>query len=253
MPKMTKKIKYSVVVPAFNEAVVIEDSLDKLAKSLKSDKKRFALTELIVVAAYSADNTAKLASSKKNLFAHFKLIEPGNKVGKGRDVREGMLAAKGDYILFLDADMATPPHHIKDAFDVLEDSGSDLIIANRPLSKIHNTFGRRAKSVLSVWLIRILATPGINDTQCGFKAFRCDVAHKLFGPLETMGWGFDIELLVRARVLKYKIALLEINDWFDPKEDNMGLVGENVFQTYIRTLKELFIISYKRVTGYYKK
>jgi dolichyl-phosphate beta-glucosyltransferase len=253
MPKMTNKIKYSVVVPAFNEAVVIEDSLDKLAKSLKSDNKRFALTELIVVAADSNDNTPELVMSKKNLFAYFNLIKPGKKVGKGRDVKEGILAAKGDYILFLDADMATPPHHIKDAFDKLEDSGADLLIADRPLSKIHNTFTRRAKSVLSVWLIRILATPGINDTQCGFKAFRHDAARKLFEPLETLGWGFDIELLVRARALQYKIVLLKIDDWFDPKEDNMGLVGENVFQTYIRTLKELFIISYKRTTGYYKK
>lgn len=253
MPKMTNKIKYSVVVPAFNEAVVIEDSLDKLAKSLKSDKNRFGLTQLIVVAANSGDNTVELVLGKKNLFAHFKLIEPGKKVGKGRDVREGILAAKGNYILFLDADMATPPHHIKEAFDKLEDSGADLLIANRPLSKIHNSFTRRAKSLMSVWLIRIFATPGINDTQCGFKAFRREVAHKLFEPLETLGWGFDIEILVRARALNYKIVLLKIDDWFDPKEDSMGLVGENIFQTYFRTLKELFIVSYKRLIGYYKK
>jgi glycosyltransferase involved in cell wall biosynthesis len=250
---MTKIISYSVVVPAFAEEVIIENSLNQLASCLMADSDRFDKTEVVVVAADAGDKTAELSKKHQNRFRHFKLIEPGQKVGKGRDVREGVLNASGDYVLFLDADMATPPHHIKEAFDVLEKTGSDMLIAERPLTKIHNTFSRRAKSVLSVWLIRLLATPGFSDTQCGFKAFKKEAAQTLFKPLETKGWGFDIELLARARVLKYEIAVLKINDWYDPKEDSMGLVGENVLQTYFRTLKELLIIAYKRATGYYKK
>lgn len=249
---MKRDIKYSVVIPAFSEAPIIVENLKIVAKCLKADKKRYALTEVVVSAADSNDNTAELANGQKDLFVAFQLIKPGPKVGKGRDVRDGVLAAKGDIILFLDADMATPPHHIKDAFDLMEKTGAEMLIADRPLSKIHNSWSRRFKSVLSNLLIRMLATPGINDTQCGFKAFTRPAAKKLFEPLETLGWGFDIELIVRARKLKYTIVTLPINDWFDPKEDNQGLVGETPMQTYIRTLKELFIIFFRRINGHYK-
>jgi dolichyl-phosphate beta-glucosyltransferase len=250
---MVKNIKYSVVVPAYAEAPIIEESLNKLAKALKSDKERYDITELVVVAADGPDNTAELAQKHSADFSYFKLIKPGPKVGKGRDVRVGILAAQGEYILFLDADMASPPTHIKEAFDKIETAGADLLIADRPLSKIHNTFGRRAKSVLSNLLIRVLATPGIKDTQCGFKAFKREAAIKLFEPLETLRWGFDIEILVRARTYKYKIITLRINDWFDPKEDNMGLVGESGLHASINTLKELSKISLKRFNGYYRQ
>jgi len=250
---MQDKIQYSVVIPAYCEALVIEDSLKRVAKALEEDSKRFARTELVVVAAEGGDDTVELVQKNSHLFSHFNLIEPGKKVGKGRDVREGMLAAKGEYILFLDADLATPPRHIKEAFNILETTDADVVIADRPLNKIHNTVSRRIKSIGSNLLIRILATPGIRDTQCGFKAFKSGVAVKLFEPLETLGWGFDVEILVRAKSLGYKIEILRINDWFDPKEDNMGLVGESNLHAYIRTLKELFAISYKRLTGKYKK
>jgi dolichyl-phosphate beta-glucosyltransferase len=164
-----------------------------------------------------------------------------------------MLAAQGDYILFMDADLATPPGHIKAAFDKLEETNADLLVADRPLSKIHNNLSRRIKSVLSNLLIRLLATPGIQDTQCGFKAFRGEAARNLFQPLETLGWGFDVEILVRARALGYKIVFLRINDWYDPKENSLGLAGESSIHAYARTMLELFKISLKRLWGYYKQ
>ena len=114
-------------------------------------------------------------------------------------------------MFYLDADLATPAEHIKEAFDKMEETGADILIANRILYKIHNTWSRRIKSVGSNLLIRTLATPDINDTQCGFKAFKKDVAKKLFEPLETLGWGFDVEILVRAKALGYR-SLLKINN-----------------------------------------
>lgn len=251
--EMPDKIKYSVVIPAFCEATIIVDSLKRVAKALRTDKKRFKSIELVVVAADGNDNTAELAQGQSQSFSFFKLVKPGKKIGKGRDVRAGILASKGDYILFLDADLATPPSHIKEALDMLEETGADLLIASRPLTKIHNTWSRRVKSIGSNLLVRILATPDIKDTQCGFKAFKKEIAHKLFEPLETLGWGFDVEILVRAKALGYKIARLRIDDWFDPKEDNMGLVGESQLHAYMHTLQELFTISFKHFTGYYKK
>lgn len=249
---MTKNIKYSVIVPAYSEAMVIESSLKALAKELKADTKRFLKTEVIVVTAESQDNTVELAKKQAKLFSYFNMVEPGKKVGKGRDVREGILAAKGEYMLFLDADMATPPHYIPNAFSILENN-ADIVIGIRPLTKIHNTFIRRLRSVVSNIMIQVLAVPGISDTQCGFKGFKADVAMQLFKPLETLAWGFDIEILARARVAKYKIAKIKIIDWFDPKIGKMNLVGESDIHADFKTLFELIAIFFKRLTGYYKK
>jgi dolichyl-phosphate beta-glucosyltransferase len=248
---MTKTIKYSVVVPAYSEAMVIQDSLKLLSKALKADKKRFLQTEIIVVVADSPDGTAELAKKQANLFSYFSLVEPGKKVGKGRDVRAGILAAKGEYVVFLDADMATSPEYISKAFSILE-SSADIVIGIRPLARVHNTFFRRLRSVVSNIMIQVLAVPGISDTQCGFKAFKINIAKKLFIPLETMAWGFDIEILARARAAHYKIKKIRITDWFDPKIGKMGLVGESEIHANLNTLKELLIISWKKLTGQYK-
>lgn len=249
---MKNNIIYSVIVPAFKEEVVIEDSLHKLSKALKEDTKRYNFTELVVVASDGGDSTAKIAKRHAHLFKHFKLIEPGKKVGKGRDVRSGMLAASGQYRLFTDADLATPARHISHAFHILE-QGSDVVIGVRPLKRIHNSLSRRVRSVLSNMLIRFLAVPGINDTQCGFKGFTKNAAVSLFEPLETLKWGFDIEILVRARSKRYSIATMTITDWFDPKIGSLGLGGESDWQANYNTLKELFNIFIKRINGYYKK
>jgi dolichyl-phosphate beta-glucosyltransferase len=250
---MQKSIRYSVVVPAYSEATVIEISLKKLATALKLDKIRFNETEVLVVTADSSDGTAALAKGQANLFNSFRLIEPGKKVGKGRDVRVGILASSGDYVLFTDADMATPPHYIAKAFDILENGTDvDIVIGVRPLARVHNTFFRKLRSVVSNIMIEVLAVPGISDTQCGFKAFRADVAKKLFEPLETKAWGFDIEILARARSVHYEIKKIIISDWFDPKIGKMGLAGESEIHANLNTLKELLFIAFKRLKGHYR-
>jgi dolichyl-phosphate beta-glucosyltransferase len=245
--------KYTIVMPAYREEVVIESSLVALCNQLKKDGLH-AETELVVVTADpDSDKTAKIAKAHGKNFAYFSLIAPPTKVGKGRDVRLGMLAAKGEYILFTDADMATPPAHIAPAVRKLETNKADVVIGVRPLKRVHNSLSRRLRSVASNGLIRILAVPGVPDTQCGFKAFTRESAHRLFEPLETTQWGFDIEILVRARSAGYKIVTMEMSDWHDPKIGVMGLAGESDSQANWSTLKELLSVSKKRFTGYYKR
>lgn len=243
--------KYSIVIPAYNEAAIIEKSLVALADYIHKDGNLCNHTEVIVVTADSTDGTEKLVSANSNLFDSFKLVRPGKKVGKGRDVRAGILEATGDYVIFTDADLATPLHHLAKAFSLLE-KGSDIVIGVRPLSKVHNNWTRRLRSVLSNTLIKIVAVPGISDTQCGFKGFKGKVARALFEPLETMAWGFDIEILARARARGYIISKLRINDWFDPKIGKMGLAGESDLHANWNTLKELIQIGFKRLGGRYK-
>ncbi len=252
---MSSKItpKFTIVVPAFREAAVIESSLTNLCNQLKADKIWGEIEVIVVTSDPTSDKTAKIAATFSDKFRVFQLITPEHKVGKGRDVRLGILAAKGDFIIFTDADMATPPVHIAKMLKKLESKKADVVIGIRPLKRVHNSFSRRLRSVVSNGLIQVVAVPGVSDTQCGFKGFSKDAAHKLFEPLETMHWGFDIEILVRARSAGYKIATMQISDWHDPKIGVMGLAGESDTQANLNTLKELQAIVKKRLTGYYKQ
>jgi dolichyl-phosphate beta-glucosyltransferase len=233
-------VKYSIVIPAYKEAKIIKSSLLKLEEFLYSSK-TFDETEVIVVAAES-DETAEIVKSMSSKFKSLVLVEPGNKVGKGRDVRLGVLKAKGEFVLFTDADLATPAHHIVDAWRSLED-GADIVIGTRNLAKIHRGY-RVPLSVVANWLTRLLVLPGLTDTQCGFKAFSSDATKACFDDLETMGWGFDFEILVRARQNKLRITQLPIPDWDDPKLAE-GLAGESGITATIDTLKELYRVRRK--------
>ena len=242
-------IRYSIIVPALEEEAVIGWTLDRLAIYLLSCD-ALEETEVIVVTADSKDNTAKIVKDRKSHFDHFQFIEPGPKVGKGRDVQAGIMAARGDYILFTDADLATPEWHIMPAFKVLEE-GSDIVIGVRNLRTIHHGY-RVLISLGANLLTRLMVLPSVPDTQCGFKAFTKQSAHDIFEKLTVMGWGFDIEVLVIARKLKLQLKKMPIRDWHDPKIDN-GLVGESSWKASVRTLKELIQIRKNRKQGIYDK
>lgn len=239
----------SIIIPALGEESVIESTLiavrDYLLNSGLFDK-----TEIIIVAADGGDNTAAIAKEYQKKLPGFTLIEPGAKVGKGRDVRLGMQKASGKYILFMDADLATPLHHIDRALEKLE-QGAQLTIGVRNLRKIHSGY-RSLVSLFGNALTRILIAPSIPDTQCGFKAFTHDAAKRIFEVQKIDGWGFDMEVLALAKKWKYPVQKIHIHDWHDPKIGQQGLVGESGFQAVKNTLKELFKIRLNLLRGAYE-
>lgn len=244
---MAMSIKLTIVVPAYHESDRIEQSLKDLAAAIKQylDPRS---TEVIVVSADNDDPTAQIAEANAKLFDHFSVIRPGARVGKGRDVRLGILAGKGEYRMFMDADMATPLHHLEQIKSFIE-AGGALSIGTRPLASIHTGFRKYVSEIGNI-LVRSLLTPGISDSQCGFKVFRADVAEAIFPKLTIMGWGFDMELLTIARIHKYKIDTMEIPDWHDPKED--GLTGDSSLKVTLDTGVELLKILTNRLRRRYK-
>jgi dolichyl-phosphate beta-glucosyltransferase len=232
---------YSIVIPAFSEEAVIEESLNHVHDFLVTSE-LMNDTEVIVVAAESSDRTAHIAKELSPKFTFFQLLEPGKKVGKGRDVREGILAARGDFVVFTDADLATPIHHVFHVFEALKQN-DDVVIGVRDLSKIHTGY-RSLLSRGSNILTRVVILPGISDTQCGFKGFRKETAQKIFSRSIINGWSFDIEVLKLARKLGHKIREVKIDDWDDPKLD-AGMVGENPVIAISRSLFELFEIRFR--------
>lgn len=235
----------SIIIPAYQEAGRIERTLDQLAAFLHSE--RLEDTEVIVAVAASSDGTADLATAKRSLFSRFRVIHTGPQIGKGRDVRSGVLEAKGKFRLFMDADLATPLHHIQEILPLLE-QGADVVIAVRNLTQTH-TGMRLLISNGGNWLVRSVLLPGIKDTQCGFKAFTAEAAEELFCRQTILGWGFDMEILAIARMYKMRIDQVEVRDWSDQPNSTFE---DAVAGAAMVTLGELVMILYRRWTGGYR-
>jgi glycosyltransferase involved in cell wall biosynthesis len=224
------------VIPAYREARYLAASLAAV-RAFLDDAGWLGDTELVVVTADAPDDTVAIARRELARFPHHRHVQPGPKVGKGRDVRCGMLAATGELVMFMDADLATPLHHVPRMVAMLR-GDSDVVIGCRQLATMHDRWSRKISSQLANLVVRWALVPGVPDTQCGFKGFRRAVARALFEPLATTGWGFDFEVLARAAALGVRVAQLAIPDWHDPKGDD-GLVGEPPWRARLRTLGEL--------------
>lgn len=240
----------SIVIPAYQEAAIIESSLDSLADYL--DRHPFQSVEIVVVVANSPDGTARLARGKAHKFDRLRVVEPGSRVGKGRDTRYGMLEATGRYRVYMDADLATPLHHLEDVRRAIQER-AHIAIAVRNLLSIHDGFGRKLMSKGANWAAQILVVPGIKDTQCGFKLFSAEAAEAIFTRQTMLKWSFDMELLGIARYLKYDITTFEAPDWHDPKEAAMGLVGDSIYRIVLNGLMDPFKIRWNIWAGRYRK
>lgn len=243
-------IDFSIVIPAYMESAHIADTLDRLAAFLST--RDYGEVEVVVVVAESPDGTARIAQSRAHLFRHFILVEPGLRVGKGRDVRAGVLASHGRYRLFMDADLATPLDHLDDAWRALG-NGAPVVIAVRDLWRIHEGFLRKCVSQFGNWMAQLVLLPGIKDSQCGFKGFEASAAVAIFERMTMTGWSFDAEVLKIARLLGYQIATFEAPDWTDPKDANMGLVGDSPLHAAVKTLQDLFVIRARALRGVYRQ
>lgn len=244
-------IDLSIIIPAYMEAEVIESTLRNLAAFLAT--REYGEVEVVVVVPDSSDGTADLAAGQSHLFKHFRIVKPGPRVGKGRDVRAGIFEAKGKYKLFMDADLATPLHHIDEVKTHIMDTHAPVGIAIRDLVSTHKTFIRKIMTRGGNLLIQLLLLPGLKDTQCGFKVFESNAADEIFSRMTILGWGFDIEILAIARMLGYHITTFETPDWRDPKADDEGLTGDSASKAAMSTLRDLAVVRLRMWAGRYRK
>jgi dolichyl-phosphate beta-glucosyltransferase len=244
MPDRINNIKLSVIIPARNEDTRIESTLVNTAKYL--DKQDYAW-EILVIDNSSTDKTGekveKLAEGKvKNL----RLVETNDNRGKGAAVQRGVFEANGEYVMFMDADNATPISEIEKFWPYLE-KGIEVVIGDRYMDekkKAKQPWYRTILSRGSNLLIQIVLGHHFNDTQAGFKAFNAEAAKKMFKKQTIFGWAFDMELFAIALKFRYRIQAVPII------RDQTG--GSSVPATaFIQSLRDLFIIKWRSLTGRY--
>jgi dolichyl-phosphate beta-glucosyltransferase len=195
----------SIVVPAYNEAERLGPTIARIVAWCRAQRPSF---ELIVVDDGSTDATAAIARDAAAATPEVTAIGLGHNRGKGAAVRAGVLAARGERVLFSDADLATPIEELG-KLDAALDAGADIAIASRALPgadiKVRQHPGRELMGRTFNAIVRLVAIGGIADTQCGFKLFRRAAAHDLFARATVDGFAFDVEILWLARE-RYRVS-----------------------------------------------
>jgi len=201
----------SIIIPAYNEVQRLPAALEQASAFLKQQTFSY---EIIVVENGSSDRTFEIAQAMTEHITNLHVIHEPLR-GKGRAVKTGMLAARGDYRFICDADLSMPIEEVS-RFLPPQLTGVPIAIASREApgaARYDEPHYRHVVGRAFNWLVRLMLLPGLNDTQCGFKCFTADAAERIF-PLVTIdGWTFDVEALFIARRLGLEIREVGI-PWY---------------------------------------
>jgi len=199
----------SIVVPAYNEAKRIGRTLGILQEYLESNGWN---AEVIVVNDGSSDETAQVVEAHCSRWGALQLIHNGGNLGKGYSVRNGALAAKGDIILFTDADLSAPIAEAPKLIEPIRHGECDVTFGSRAVDRsligVHQSSFRETSGRIFNLFVQGLTGLPFKDTQCGFKAFRRSTAVPVFECQTIFGFGFDPEILYIAK--KRGLRLREI-------------------------------------------
>ncbi len=208
----------SIVVPAYNEAQRLPATLTRMRAYLDGRDEPY---EVLVVDDGSSDGTLALARKAAEDWPQLQVLSLAQNTGKGAAVRLGMLTAKGEHRVFSDADLSTPIEQVEELRARLTGNCA-VAIASRALPEsqidVHQPGRREVMGRTYNRLLRLSALRGLHDTQCGFKAFTADAAVACFEPLRTLRFGFDAEVLLRARRLGWTVAEVPVR--WEHKEDS---------------------------------
>lgn len=234
----------SIVIPALNEAGRLPSTLDRLYEYLRQQEFTW---EIIVVSNGSTDGTERVVQEAATRIPNLDLVTLRQR-GKGTASRFGALRSRGEIVFLCDADLSMPPDNLARFIEGLKTA--DIVAGSREAvgaRRYNEPSYRHVMGRVFNTLVRLLAVPGVHDTQCGFKAFRRDAADELFDRQMITGFGFDVELLYLARKYGYRVTELGIEWYFNddtrvrPGADTLNMLGE------------LFMIRYRDLIGRYRR
>ena len=203
----------SIIIPAYNEEHRLPKSLDSIIAFMDQQPERI---EVLVVENGSRDRTFELAEQYAARDPRIRVMRSAK--GKGAAVRAGMMAGQGRYLFMADSDLSMPIEEVRKFLPPQLD-GYDVAIASREGPGAHRynepQFRHLMGRVFNL-IVRVIAIPRFQDTQCGFKSFRCEVAREVFADGAMDGWAFDVEALYIALERGYKVVAVPINWYHDP-------------------------------------
>ena len=236
------------MIPAYNEEKRLPGSLEAVTGYLAKSAPRFR--EVIVVDNGSSDGTAGVVERFAASHGEVRLLKnPGNR-GKGFSVRHGMLEARGDWVLFSDADLSAPIEEVARLEAAASAGGAAVAIGSRALDRsligIHQSVFREYAGRVFNLAMRLLTGLPFWDTQCGFKLFRRDAAQQVFRRQQIERFGFDAEVLFIARLLKYRIVEVPVR-WSHSEGTKVSMTADS-----LTMFADLFRIRRNQLLGKYR-
>lgn len=242
-----KRPYLSIIVPVFNEEVRIKKNLEKIYTYFSGQKYSW---EMLIVDDGSVDKTPRIIKDFARRRGGVRVFRLPINQGKGGAVRKGVEEARGEIAFFTDVDLSTPIEEIEKLLRWI-DKGYDIVMGSRRMrtSRIYRSPGTLRVTLGRIFyrIVNFLFLPGIHDTNCGFKAYKTDLAKKIFKLQTVTRWGFDAEILYIARKHGAKIKEIAV-PW-----THYGGSKVKVVNAVLNTLREVVQIKTNDALGYYEK
>jgi dolichyl-phosphate beta-glucosyltransferase len=240
-------VSLSIVIPAYNEEQRLPETLDRVLSFLR--RRAWTFVEVIVVDDGSKDGTAVVVERYHGKDAAIRLLSnPGNR-GKGYSVRHGMLEARGEWVLFSDADLSSPIEEFDKLLDAAQKQNAQIAFGSRALDRSLLTksqpFFREASGRFFNLIMRVLTGLPFHDTQCGFKLYRNTAAREVFRRQLLNGFSFDVEDLVIAGKLGFKAVEVPVR-WANVEGTKVGMSAG------LKAFSDLLTIRLNALKGKYR-
>jgi len=240
--QLAKRPFLTIIIPAYNEERRLPSALERITAYL--DEQEYA-AEVLVVENGSTDRTTEIAESFAARVPYIRVLHSPK--GKGAAVKKGMLAGRGEYLYICDADLSVPIEEVA-KFLPPQLRDFDVAIASREAPgarRYGEPFYRHLMGRVYNLIVQLVALPGIEDTQCGFKCFTQRAAGAIFSVQVMTGWGFDVEVLFIARRWGYRIVEVPVN-WYYGEGSRINLLRDP-----LRMLGELWQVRRNGWRGLY--
>ena len=240
-------LSLSIVIPAYNEAERIEQTLETVRNYLRSRSLR---AEVLVVDDGSRDRTGSLVAACASHWSDLRLVENPRNLGKGFSVRNGALEARGQVVLITDADLSAPIDELPKLVDPILGGHRDLTLGSRALDRsligVHQSAFREYAGRLFNGLVQLLTGLPFRDTQCGFKAFRREPMLPVLARQRIAGFGFDPEILFLARTRGLRLEEIPVR-WSHAEGTKVRLLRDG-----LKMILGLLLIRWNQVMGRYR-
>ncbi len=236
----------SIIIPAYNEELRLPATLSSIAAYMRSSKRNI---EVIVVDDGSRDKTVAVAEQFRNEIPSLRVVSNGENRGKGHSVRHGMQEARGEIVLFTDADLSAPIEEVEKLLPAMKTN--DVAIGSRAMDRsqitVHESPFREFAGIVFNKIVRLILWLPFVDTQCGFKAFRREPCKIIFEQQTIERFGFDPELLYLAR--HHGLRSVEISvRWGHSPATKVSMMRDSMMM-----FVDVFVIRWNSITGKYPR
>ena len=236
----------SIIIPAYNEELRLPATLSSIAAYTRSSKRNI---EVIVVDDGSRDKTVAVAEQFRNEIPSLRVVSNGQNRGKGYSVRHGMQEARGEIVLFTDADLSAPIEEVEKLLPAMKTN--DVAIGSRAMDRsqitVHESPFREFAGIIFNKIVRLILWLPFVDTQCGFKAFRREPCKIIFEQQTIERFGFDPELLYLAR--HHGLRSVEISvRWGHSPATKVSMMRDSMMM-----FVDVFVIRWNSITGKYPR